>query len=155
MRRNRFYLSVAHKDALNLAFKLMRQHGLIARQNFSCCGGCAGYEIATQVAEMSIEERAKVKGTVFYHRQDAANLRDEGECYLAYGQLELKEHGPIGLPTVEVGQLVAQCLTDAEVPFEWDGNPDTRIFVTFAPKPVPVPETTPMEHFLQNLVEGK
>lgn len=122
------------KGRLNLAFKAMRKAGLIARQNFSCCCGCAGYELATAVTDMSADRRAKVKGCAFYTKQAAARIMDRGAevrgVTIPYGPLDTQEHGQVGLDTLAVGQIVATCLRDAGLLVEWDGTAERTIFVT-------------------------
>jgi hypothetical protein len=117
------------KLKLNEAFRQMRRAGLVARQNFSCCGSCAGYELTTDVAAMPDKKRAKVKGVCFYHRQDADRLNAGRDLYLGYGPVESREHGQIGLETAQVGRLVTSCLTQAGLTWEWDGTASQRILV--------------------------
>jgi hypothetical protein len=120
----------AKLDLLTTAFKRMRHEGLLARQRFLCCSGCAGYAMAER-AEKLVDQgkRDKIKGCVFYHRQDADTLDEIGEVYLAYGELATTRHGKIGLPTAEVGQMVTRILGEVGLAYEWDGNPGTRILV--------------------------
>jgi len=117
------------KVKLNVAFALMRKAGLVARQNFSCCGSCAGYELTTDIVAMPDKKRAKVKGVCFYHQQDADRLRAGRDLYLGYGPVDSKEHGQIGLETVQVGALVVKCLAEAGLAYEWDGTASQRILV--------------------------
>ena len=48
------------------AFAALRRQGYIARQNYLCCGTCAGAAIATDIKE----KRLKPRGAVFYTKQD-------------------------------------------------------------------------------------
>ena len=48
--------------------------------------------------------------------------------------MDSTKYDTIGLPTAEVGKLVCECLTEAGVPFEWDGKASTCILVVVAPK---------------------
>lgn len=58
------------------AFAELRKHGYVARMNFSCCGGCASYEIG---------QSKKYQGKcVYYHRQAAERLRETGKCMLGW-----------------------------------------------------------------------
>ena len=115
-----------YKDRLNLAFRAMRKAGLVARQNFSCCGTCASYEIRCGIDDMPLSRQSKVLGIAFYHRQDAAhmNQRDFDGMYLSFGEG--------GLPSVEVGHLVLSCLRQAGIAAEWDGDVTRRVFAAFA-----------------------
>lgn len=117
------------KAKLNVAFSLMRKAGLVARQNFSCCSNCAGYELATDIVAMPDKKRAKVKGVCFYHRQNAERLFRGKDLYLGYGPVDSTEHGQIGLEAVQVGHLVTSCLTQAGLAWEWDGSASQCILV--------------------------
>jgi hypothetical protein len=124
------------KVRLNRAFAAMRRQGLIARQNFSCCGGCAGYEI-TEDAVKLVKKGRKVNGSVFYHRQDTERFMDGETLFLAYGPLESTELGTIGLSTEAVGTLVMAALEAEGLHPSWNGDPDARI------------ELDPAEHAVQ------
>lgn len=117
------------KAKLNVAFSLMRKAGLVARQNFSCCGNCAGYELTTDIVALPSKKRAKVKGVCFYHRQDAERLNRGDDLMLRYGPVDSTEHGQIGLEAVQVGRLVTSCLTQAGLAWEWDGSASQCILV--------------------------
>ena len=77
------------KANLTLAFKLLRKKGYFARQNFWCCQSCAWSAIP----------EGKNSKVVFYHNQDNAQLKEDGQCYLSYdGDVKeimdtLKENG--------------------------------------------------------------
>lgn len=117
------------KAKLNVAFSLMRKAGLVARQNFSCCSNCAGYELTTDIVAMPDKKRAKVKGVCFYHRQNAERLFHGKDLYLGYGPVDSTKHGQIGLEAVQVGHLVTSCLTQAGLAWEWDGSASQCILV--------------------------
>jgi len=127
-----FMLTNGMKFQLNAAFSAMRKAGLVAKQNFSCCGGCAGSELSTIVAQRVLKnpkQRDKIKGVVAYHRQDTERLNDTGKFYLLFGQVDSEKAGTVGLPTVEVGRLVVKVLGEMFIPYEWDGTPEQRICV--------------------------
>ena len=133
---------VENKEKLNKAFKALRKYDLVARQNFRCCQSCAAYEIATDVEKM-LDNGKTVHGWVFYHRQDydsafVGNRRypANGELYLAYTGGSTSKYEKNGLPTVEIGKMVAQALTEAGLVYEWDGSEDQRILVKLGEKAV-------------------
>lgn len=132
-RRDRFVMTPDLKHRLNVAFTVFRKLGFQARQNFSCCGGCAGYEMAERVGKMlqgdDGTKRLKIKGCVFYHRQDTERMNDDGDFYLSYGQLDVDGVGQVGLPTALVGEQVCEVLKGLSIPYEWDGNESSRIRV--------------------------
>lgn len=114
------------QPALDSAFRAMRKVGLLARQNFSCCGNCGGYEMS-QLAAKQKKAGKTVNGCAFYHAQANA-LRVIGEnFYITYGPMDTKEFGTIGLPVEEVGKIVVKCLTDAGVKYEWNGDGSKNI----------------------------
>jgi hypothetical protein len=122
------------KTNLTLAFAALRDAGLFARQNYKCCHGCAGAAAATAVTDLLDKGRARetVMGCVFYHGQDADDLRGGRDFYLAYGSVDTAKHGEVGLPTEDVGRLVVATLAKCGVETVWDGNPGTRILVRAA-----------------------
>ena len=117
---------------LNHAFRLMRAKGLIARQNYLCCGGCAGAQIANGLEQLATVETdydgsSRVAGAVFYHRQTADRLKATGQGLLYYGPVDAQSIGEVGRPAGEVGVLVTAALAEAGVSFRWDGDPDKAI----------------------------
>lgn len=123
---------VDFKIRLTAAFEDLRRRGYLARQNFQCCGGCAGYAMAVRAEELH-EKGKRVMGTVFYHNQDNANLRDGEDFYLAYGELNTTKYGTLGRPNEEVGAEVVEVLRQNGISTEWDGNGATRILVKILP----------------------
>jgi hypothetical protein len=117
------------KQKLDKAFEMMSAAGLLAEQNFMCCGSCAGYELSTQAATILKEEDRRVAGCVFYHGQDAENRNHGNDFYLRYGPLHTTEHGTIGESTEAVGCMVIGALTLAGVEHEWDGDPNHAIVI--------------------------
>ena len=120
------------RTRLGLAFRAMRKADLVARQNFSCCGSCAGYEIATDIKAMPDAQRAKVRGCAFYTRQTAADFNRRGftGLYIPYGPVDVDDV-QVGLDTVAVGQIVATSLKEAGIIVVWDGTGDKTIFAMF------------------------
>jgi hypothetical protein len=137
---------------LNEAFKQFRRAGLVARQNFLCCSGCAGYKIATDIEKMIDAGKPRPKGTVFYHRQDGEALRDrpsrsfesrqvaeDRTMCLRYGPVDTQKHGEIGEPAIEVGRLVCAILADVGIGYDWSGDPDKCINISVADALAPAP----------------
>jgi hypothetical protein len=117
------------RDKVLAAFKDLRQQGFLARANFSCCSGCAGYAMGDRVTNMTQEQVAKVKGCAFWTRQDEENLKEDGQFYVAYGCVGSTKYGDVGLPTAEVGRAVVEALWKQGVKVTWDGDEATRLFV--------------------------
>lgn len=124
-----------NKEKLDKAFKRLRKNGLIARQNFSCCGSCGSYEIATRMEEL-LKDNKQALGYVFYNRQSAEALRGngrnpaDGRLYISYADGSTSKF-PNNIPksTEEIGKMLAIALTDAGLVVEWDGNPDSSVLV--------------------------
>ncbi len=113
---------------LTYAFQAMSRRGLIVRQNLRCCLTCAGNEMA-RIAERRVLRGRVVRGCCMYAEPDDA-LRRAGQNFpLVYGPLHSQQMGLIGLPTLEVGKIVCQCLDRYGVGFVWNGNPQVRILV--------------------------
>jgi len=127
---------IEKKVALRAAFKDMRKAGLMARMNYMCCQNCAGYAMTTEAVKRidAGTPQEDIKGCVFYHNQDNANLERDRKFYLAYGNMDSTEYGTIGLPTETVGQIVVEILDKYDIKTEWDGNASSRIFVDLEAK---------------------
>ena len=93
------------KINLTNAFKALRKAGYFAKQNFSCCQSCAWAEIADEQLEKA----------VFYHHQDAGDLKEHGSCYLSW-------NGD--------GKEIVKILKDNGVEVEWSGDDSKRIKVS-------------------------
>jgi hypothetical protein len=117
-----------NKVRLNEAFRALRKHGLIARQNFMCCSSCACSQIAND-AEKLVDKGQKIAGGVFYHKQDGDNLRDGREFYVRFGQIDTQKHGVLGISDEQIGRLVIQEFEKARIRAQWDGNIRTAILV--------------------------
>lgn len=94
-----------NKQSLNAAFVQLRNAGYFAKQNFLCCGSCGW-------AEMTNKEAKKA---VFYHGQDADDLKENGSCYLSWSG---------------DGKEIVKILRANGVDAEWNGEAGTRILIT-------------------------
>ncbi|WP_147376204.1 DUF6891 domain-containing protein [Micromonospora radicis] len=67
---------------LTRAFAELNAVGVLARENFSCCGTCAAAEIHDER-----DDSRHWHGYLWYHQQDTESLLDsaDGEVYLGYG----------------------------------------------------------------------
>jgi hypothetical protein len=120
---------MVNKTRLNEAFKALRKHGLIARQNYLCCGTCAGYKIACD-AENLVDKGKAVAGAVFYHKQAGDRLREGKGFYVNFGTLDTQKHGTIGTMTdEEIGRLVVREFEAARLKVTWNGNTNQAILV--------------------------
>lgn len=111
------------KNKLTKAFKEMRKEHLFARQNFQCCRSC-GLAAINEEKEVG----AGKIGYVFYHQQDAQNLNDGKNLYMAFGALVDKDENRNDR-AVQVGVRVVQILERNGVRTNWDGSIGSRIMV--------------------------
>jgi hypothetical protein len=80
------------KDRISAAFKALRKLGYVARQNFMCCGSCAGAAIAEDVERKGGNpDTAK---SVYYHQQCNDAFRSGRYCD---GDLTRDLHGVLYL----------------------------------------------------------
>lgn len=125
-------LVIENKDRLRKAFARMRKAKLVARMNFSCCGGCGSYDLGSQVQDAD----GNKLGYVFYHRQNNERLESNGKCMISFGPWYEKD--PEGNEpkdskdlhderTTIIGRLAVTALMLAGVKVEWDGDPSRCI----------------------------
>lgn len=90
------------KKGLTPAFEELRSLGYFAMQNFCCCQTCGWNAITDEQA----------KKAVFYHGQDAEDLRKKGECYVSWDGN---------------GEEIISVFNKHGIQTEWNGNKETRI----------------------------
>ena len=110
------------KQGLTRAFRTLRgkRHNLAARVNFSCCQGCG-------CSEIDVDGR---DGYVFYHRQGAAKLREQGYVHLYYGAVDSSGRTVQDGPGFEVGRQIADVLREQGLAVYWNGCSDNALRVT-------------------------
>lgn len=80
--------------------------------------------------KMTPEARAKVMGAVYYHKQGADSLKEDGKAYLHFGPIWINGlQQSIGVEAWTCGIEVCRALGDAGLVFEWNQDPDTCILV--------------------------
>ena len=100
-------MNIELKKKVNEGFKLLRERGYWARQNWQCCSGCGW---------AAIEDKNASKA-VFYHAQDARNLNKDGYVYIAWAG---------------DGNEIRDAFVDAGLNVEWDGTENSRHKLTVA-----------------------
>jgi hypothetical protein len=111
-------------DRLDAAFAALEQRGVIARQNFSCCGNCGSSEIWDEI-DAARDAGDPAHGYAFYHIQDTENAADGGGLYLNYGAVDEGEAAALSVAREIVDALRAKGLKA-----DWDGSWDQRIGVS-------------------------
>lgn len=106
---------------LTKGFEALRRRGYFARHNWQCCQscGCAALPEGTEFY-------------VFYHRQDAARLRDSS-------------HPGVMLAWGGDGEEIRKAFLEVGCAVTWDGAERTRIYVSELPAEQPVVEQPPIE----------
>ena len=72
---------------LDAAFAQLEQQGVVARQNFTCCGTCGSTEIWDEMKDPKYANQ-QLKGYVFYHSQDTERAAEGGGVFFNYGATE-------------------------------------------------------------------
>lgn len=113
--------AVTDCDRLDAAFADLEAEGIVARQNFSCCGSCGAAEIWDEAD--ALEETGKpVDGYAFYHMQDTESAADGYGLYLNYGAAEDGEEA-----AVAIGHRIVRQLENHGLKTDWDGSIRKRI----------------------------
>ncbi|MET8283301.1 hypothetical protein [Micromonospora sp. NPDC005174] len=91
----------AVRSNLTRAFAELNEAGVLARENFSCCGTCASAEIHDER-----DDSRHWQGYLWFHQQDTESLlaSENGEVYLGYGAyppVDFDEAAYSALPEVE------------------------------------------------------
>lgn len=111
-------------DRLDFAFLVLEEeHGIVARQNFTCCQSDGHNEIRGEIRR--VQAHHPVMGYVFYHAQDTENVARHGELFLAYGAVEEGQAAQIA-----VAQHIVDTLRDAAFTVEWHGSVQERVLIT-------------------------
>ncbi|MFI7024440.1 DUF6891 domain-containing protein [Micromonospora sp. NPDC049900] len=86
---------------LTRAFAELNRRGVVARENFTCCGTCAAGEIHDER-----DDSRHWHGYLWYHQQDTESLVDseDGQVWLGYG----------AYPPVDFDEAAYSALSEAE-----------------------------------------
>jgi hypothetical protein len=115
--------AVTDCDRLDRAFDDLNRSGIVARQNFACCGNCGNAEIGGEI-DAAEKSGAKVIGYTFYHFQGTECAVAHGFLYLSYSDLKGEEAAG-----VRVGRSIVDTLQRHGLTVEWDGSYKQAILV--------------------------
>ncbi len=115
--------AVTDCDRLDAAFEQLEALGIIARQNFSCCGTCGAREIVDEMAAARKQGRL-VRGYTFFHVQDTESATQGHGLCLNYGTARDDEAAALAIAGKVVDILAAHGLSTM-----WDGTWNQRISV--------------------------
>lgn len=106
---------------LDKALEKLEDQGIVARQNFSCCGTCGSTEIWDEVDAVQAEGN-DVKGYVFYHMQDTENAVEGNGVFFNHVATD-------GRMAEDTARMLVEALKEAGLAPEWNGSVNTRVFV--------------------------
>jgi hypothetical protein len=109
-------------DRLDEAFAALNQHGIVARQDFSCCNNCGFTDIWEEIEKE--EEHQPVKGYVFFHLQGTELAIRSGRLLLCYGCVEEDE-----AVFVQVAHKIVAELRRVGLDAKWQGTAGHPIVV--------------------------
>lgn len=114
---------VTDYDRLETAFASLEEAGIVARQNFTCCGTCGAAEIWDEISVANATSGIS-RGYAFFHQQDTERAVDGEGIYLNYGACAEGEDAAVG-----IGQEIVAHLEKAGLRTHWDGTYQRRIGV--------------------------
>lgn len=112
-------------DRLNAQLQSLEEEGIVARQNFSCCGNCGAAEIWDEIETFNKGTRS-ARGYVFFHEQDTESAVEGGGVYFAYGACPPKNSNA---DNIAIGQELAHKMRAAGFEVSWNGKLNTRVLV--------------------------
>ena len=108
-------------DQLDETFAALDAQGVIALHN-------AGYTMSDGISDVAevLHERGRsgVRGYCFYHGQDVERAVAGGGLWIAFGDVD-----DVPLQKTEIGKIVRAELEKQGFRVEWDGDPETRLYL--------------------------
>ena len=111
-------------DRLQLAFDMLEDENIVARQHFTCCGTCGAAEIGVEMDDFEDMSGRKARGYVFFHQQDTESAVESGSLYISYGATDAT--GP-DEDAVAIGQRLFEVLRAVGLKPVWDGKINHRV----------------------------
>lgn len=110
-------------DKLELAFDMLEDEDIVARQHFTCCGTCGAAEIGAEIEDFEQAGR-QAKGYVFFHQQDTESAVESGSLYISYGAADAEATNEA---SIEVGRRLFDTLKAVGLKPIWDGKINHRV----------------------------
>jgi hypothetical protein len=109
-------------ENISKAFKKLKNHSIVAREDYTCCQNCG----CARISKYS----DRYDGYCFYHDQDFECAKETGKLWLAYGDFEIDDSGENDneLPK-QIGKTIVKVLKSFKLKVEWNGDPSERILV--------------------------
>ena len=111
-------------DKLELAFDMLEDEDIIARQNFTCCGTCGSAEIGAEMDDHEDMTARPPKGYVFFHQQDTESAVESGSLYISYGAADATAPAEA---SIAIGQRLFDVLQAVGLKPIWDGKINHRV----------------------------
>ncbi|WP_159941846.1 MULTISPECIES: hypothetical protein [unclassified Nocardiopsis] len=110
-------------ERLTRAFRALDEAGVIAREDFACCDGCARTALDGELAARNSNPSGlAARGYAFYHHQDAGHAAGGAPLTIRFGATHPLRRAAVGEETAEA--LRAHGLT-----VDWDGDPERGLRV--------------------------
>lgn len=116
--------AVTDCDRLDAAFAELQASGLLAEQNYWCCGTCATSDMGARLKQARKAGDEVPRGYTYYHEQDTESAVCGGGLYLAYGAEARGKEATLGI----AHEIVEKLERHGFAP-DWDGSVNRRIFV--------------------------
>jgi len=107
-----------YKPIISQLFKNLRKKGILARQNFSCCGSCGSYELFNY-----IKDTDKI-GYVFWHHQENKSFKKHGEVFLHFSSKSDDD-----AETIKIGKTIVEEIIKLNLPYEWNESASECIHI--------------------------
>jgi len=104
------------KEQMRTVFKKLRKKECLCRMAYGCCMNCACAELE------QMRNKRKLKGVVYWHRQDEGN-------YKKTGILEVRYFTASGEESKALGDYIATLLNNLNAIWNWDDDPAHTITV--------------------------
>ena len=111
-------------DRLSLAFDMLEDEDIVARQHFTCCGTCGAAEIGIEMDDFQDLSGREPKGYVFFHQQDTESAVESGSLYISYGAADATASPE---DNVAIGQRLHDVLQSVGLKPVWDGKINHRV----------------------------
>ncbi|RAY12239.1 hypothetical protein DPM19_26340 [Actinomadura craniellae] len=121
LEEQRTWPETTDNDRLARAFARLRESGIVAEENFTCCQTCGLAEIGGQVPEGAVMD-----GYTYFHQQDTEGAAAGGTLLLAYGVFASAQDED---GATAVGARVVAALHTEGLRTEWNGSSAQRITV--------------------------
>lgn len=111
-------------DRLSLAFDMLEDEDIVARQHFTCCGTCGAAEIGIEMDDFQDLSGREAKGYVFFHQQDTESAVESGSLYISYGAADATASAE---DNIAIGQRLHDILQSVGLKPVWDGKINHRV----------------------------